>query len=146
MEAGARIAEIRKQMAGVAMNLPNFAHAVKFEFPPDRAADMRLSNEILKAATTAGDLLFCVGTWPQKAEGEQEAEHLREIRDSIENGLCGLARKVEEGLEPQGKGRKKIEAPSVEQLRSAKPSAVAKAIDNFRELQMACAAIASAAE
>ena len=146
MEAGARIAEIRKQIAGLVMNLPNFAHAVKFEFPPDRAADMRLSNEILKAVTTAGDLLFCVGTWPQKAEGDQEAEQLREIRHSIENGLRGLAGNLEKGREPQGKGRRKIEAASVEQLRSEKPSAVAKAIDNFRELQMACAAIASAAE
>jgi multidrug resistance protein MdtO len=146
IEAGARIAEIRKQIAGMAMNLPNFAHAVKFEFPPDRAADMRLSNEILKAVTTAGDLLFCVGTWPQKAEGDQEAEQLREIRHSIENGLRGLAGNLEKGREPQEKGRRKIEAASVEQLRSEKPSAVAKAIDNFRELQMACAAIASAAE
>jgi hypothetical protein len=53
---------------------------------------------------------------------------------------------LEKGREPQEKGRRKIEAASVEQLRSEKPSAVAKAIDNFRELQMACAAIASAAE
>ena len=107
---------------------------------------MRLSNEILKAVTTAGDLLFCVGTWPQKAERKREAEHLREIRDSVEKGLRGLARNLEEGPEPQGNGPRKIEAASVEQLRSEKPSAVAKAIDNFRELQMACAAIASAAE
>jgi len=144
--ASAKIAAMRQQIAGVVLNLPNFAHAVKFEFPPDRAADMRLSNEILKAVTTAGDLLFCVGTWPQEAEGEREAEHLRQIRDSVENGLRGLARNLEEGLELQGNGPRKIEAASVEQLRSEKPSAVAKAIDNFRELQMVCAAIASAAE
>ena len=144
--ASARIGEIRKQIESMLTNLPNFAHAVKFEFPPDRAADMRLSNEILNAVKTNGDLLFCVGTWPQTAEGDQEAEQLREIRHSIEDGLRGLARNLEEGLEPQGKGRRKIEAASVEQLRSEKPSAVAKAIDNFRELQMACAAIASATE
>ena len=36
----ARIAEVRKQIGAMVVNLPNFAHAVKFEFPPDRAADM----------------------------------------------------------------------------------------------------------
>jgi len=142
MTAGVGIAEIRKQIAGMVVNLPNFAHAVEFEFPPDRAAGMRLSNEILNAATTADDLLLCVGTWPQIAEGDQEAERLREIRKSIEDGLRGLARLLEEGPVPQGKGQRTIEAASVEPLRSETPISVAKAIDNFRELQMACDGIA----
>ncbi len=145
MAAGARIAEIRKQITGMVVNLPNFAHAVKFEFPPDRAVDMRLSNEILKAATTAGDLLFCVRTWPQKVEGDQDTGRLREVRASIENGLRGLARLLEEGPEAQEKGQRTSEAASEEQLRSETPICVAKAIDNFRELQMACDGIVRSA-
>ena len=144
--AGARIAEIRKQIAAMVVNLPNFAHAVKFEFPPDRAVDLRLSIGILSAATTAGDLLFCVRTWPQKAESDQDTERLREVRDSIENGLRGLARLLEEGPEAQEKGPRTIEASSEEQLRSQTPICAAKAIDNFRELQMACDGIVRSAE
>jgi len=146
MAAGARIAEIRKQMAGLVVNLPNFAHAVKFEFPPDRAADMRLSNEILKAATTAGDLLFCVRTWPRKAERDQETEGLRELRISIENGLRGLAGLLEGGPERHGKAQRELDAGSAEQLRNEAPASVAKTIDNFLELQMACDAIANSTE
>jgi len=144
--ASAKIAAIRQQMTGVAMNLPNFAHAVKFEFPPDRAADMRLSDEILKAAGAADDLLLSVRTWPQNAEGDQDTERLSAIRTYMEDGLRGLARDLEEGPERLGKDEKIIEAASTGQLWSEKSAAVAKAIDNFRELQMACAAIASAAE
>jgi multidrug resistance protein MdtO len=143
--AGARIAEIRKQIAAMVVNLQNFAHAVGFEFPPDRAAGMRLSNEILSAATTTGDLLFCVGTWPQQVEGDPDTERLREVRDSIENGLRGLAHLLEEGPEAREKGPRTIEAASEEQLRSETPICVAKAIDHFRELQMACDGIVNSA-
>jgi hypothetical protein len=144
--AGAgRIAEIRKQIAAMVANLQNFAHAVKFEFPPDRAADMRLSNEILNAVGTSGDLLFCVRTWPQKAEGDQEAEILRKVRNSIENGLRGLACLLEGGPVAKEKDQRTIEAASEEQLRNETPVCAATAIDNFRELQMACDGIARSA-
>lgn len=135
--AAEKIAEIRKQIAEGAVNLPNFAHSVKFEFPPDRAADMRLSNEILKAADAAAGLVLSVRTWPQ-AEADQETERLSKVRDSIENGLRGLARQLEEGPESQREAQRKIEAESLEQLRSETPVSVAKAIANLRELQMAC--------
>jgi multidrug resistance protein MdtO len=138
--ARARIAEIRKQIAGMVVNLPSFAHAVKFEFPPDRAADMKLSNEIMNAARTTGNVLLCVRTWPHKAAGDLETERLGEIRTSFENGLRGLARLLEAGREHH------IEAAPIEQLRKEMPISVAKAIDNFRELQMACEAIASSTE
>jgi multidrug resistance protein MdtO len=144
--ASVKIAEIRKQIAAMVVNLPNFAHAVKFEFPPDRAADMRLSNEILNAVTTTGDLLFCVRTWPQQAEEDQDTGRLREVRDSIENGLRGLARLLEEGPEAREQGPRTIEAASEEQLRRETPICVAKAIDNFRELQMVCDGIVRSAE
>ncbi len=143
--AGARIAEIRKQIAAMVVNLPNFAHAVKFEFPPDRAAGMRLSNEILTAATTTGDLLFCMRTWPQQVEGVQDTGRLREARDSIEDGLHGLARLLEEGPEAREKPPRTIDAATGEQLRSETPICVAKAIDHFRELQMACDGIVRSA-
>ena len=144
--AGEKIAEIRKQIAGVLMTLPNFAHAVKFEFPPDRAPDMRLSNEILKAADAAGDLLLCVQTWQQITGTDQETRRITESRLSIENGLRGLAHLMEHGPEGQGEGRETNEAASTEQLPSETPTSIARGIDNFRELQMACDAIASAAE
>jgi len=144
--ASARIGEIRKQIESMLTNLPNFAHAVKFEFPPDRAADMRLSNEILNAVETNGDLLFSMGTWPHGTETGRESERLTEIRDSIENGMRGLARRLEEGSEVRRNWQRTIEAGSVEPLPSETPISVAKAIDNFRELQMACDAIANSTE
>jgi len=146
MAVGDKIAEIKKEIAGIAVNLPNFAHAVKFEFPPDRSADMRLSNEILRAAGAAEDLVFSVRTWPEPAAGDQDIERLSAIRTSIEAGLRGFARQLEEGPKRPARDESIIEAWSAKQLWSEKPSAVTKTIDNFRELQMACAAIANAAE
>jgi multidrug resistance protein MdtO len=140
--AGKRIEEIRNQMAATAVNLPNFAHAVKFEFPPDRAPDMRLSNEILNAATTAGDLLFCVGSWPQTVAADPQSERLRDTRGSIENGLRRLASLLEKGSEAHKDGQPAIEAGSEDHLRRETPASVAKALDKLRELDMACDAIA----
>ena len=144
--AGARIVEIRKQIGAMVVNLPNFAHAVKFEFPPDRALGMKLSDEILNAVTATGDLLFCVRTWPQKVEGGRDNERLKGVRDSIENGLGGLARLLEESPEAREKGPRTIEAASEEQLRSETPICVAKTMHNFRELQMVCDGIVRSAE
>ena len=139
--ARARIAHIKQQMADIAVNLPNFAHAVKFEFPPDRAADMRLSNEIQKAAGAAEDLLFSLRTWPLTEEPGNQS--LREIRDCIENGLRGLACLLEDGRNGHEQGLATIDTASANQFRNPPPSYAAKAIANFRELQMACDAIAS---
>jgi multidrug resistance protein MdtO len=145
MAVGERIAEIKKEVADVVVNLPNFAHAVKFEFPPDRAAGMRLSNEILRAAGVAEDLVFSVRTWPQ-AEGGDDTERLSAIRRSMEDRLRGLARQLEKDPEGSAKGEKVIEAAPAEPFWSEKPAGVAKAIDHFRELEMACAAIASSTD
>ena len=139
-----RIAEIRQQIADVAVNLPNFAHAVKFEFPPDRAAEMKLSNEILKTADVASDLVFCVRTWPRKTE-RIETERLNEVRDSIENGLRGLARQLEQGPESPEHSPQAIVVASEARMRTEAPACVPAAIDNLRELQMACDGIVRSA-
>ena len=143
---GAKITEIRGKIADVLANLPNFAHAVKFEFPPDRAADMKLSNEILQAAGAAEDLMFSVRTWPQKVEDGRETERLSEIRDSIEDGLRGLACLLEKCPQIQDRASRIIEAVRAGQPPSEPPAWAAKAMANFREVQMACDAIASSAE
>lgn len=140
--SAARIAEIRKQIAAMVVTLPNFGHAVKFEFPPDRAGDMKLSDEILNAVTTTGDLSFSVWTWPPRLEGEQSTGRLRNLRESIENGLREMARLLEQGSEGQLENRQRA---SEEQIQSGMPACVAKAIDNFRELQMACDGIVRSA-
>lgn len=82
-----RIAAIRKQIAGMVTNLQSFADVVKFEFPPDRAGDMKLSDKILNAATTAAGVLIGIPTWPQKLEEDEQAGALEEIRKALENRL-----------------------------------------------------------
>jgi hypothetical protein len=75
-------------------------------------------------------------------EGEQDTGRLRDLRDSIENGLHGLARLLEQG--PEGQVESQQGASEV-QIQSEMPACVAKAIDNFRELQMACDGIVRSA-
>ena len=142
--AAGKIAETRKQIAGIVASLPNFAHAVKFEFPPDRAPGMKLSDEILNAATTAGDLVLCVRAWPRTGQGE-EAEHLQQLCGALENGLRDLARSLEQGPPSQADARSKIEGAMEQPLMNAAPVPVARAINNFRELQMACDGIVRSA-
>ena len=136
-----KITGIREQIAAMVANLQTFAHAVKFEFPPDRAADMRLSNTILNAVTRSGDVLISVGTWPLELDGDQETGRLREIRGTLENGLRDLAGLLERVPEAQEEAPHKIGPAPKEQLRSALPIGVEKVIDSFRELQMACEGI-----
>jgi multidrug resistance protein MdtO len=130
-----KIEEIRKQIAGVATNLPNFAHAVKFEFPPDRATGMKLSDEILSAVTAVGDLTFCVRTWPNDVGGAR----LGDLRSSLENSLHGLAHVLEEVPK---RGEENQHVVSAEHFQEKMPECVVKAIDHLRELQMACDGIA----
>ena len=142
--ASARIAEIRKQIASMVPNLPYFAHAVKFEFPPDRAADMMVSNEILNAAATSGDLVFCVHAWPQTMENTNDADRLALARKMIERGLCDLACRLERAPETPEQGPGGLEAAS-DPPTSGLPVCIAKAIYNLRELQMACDGIVRSA-
>jgi len=141
----APMAEIRKQIESMVVNLQLFAHAVKYEFPPDRQVDMRMSNEILNAVASGGDVLLSVGTWPQELEGEQKTQRLWEIRQALENGMRDLARLLEQVPQAQEQAPRAVLAPPAEQLRRAWPLGVAKALDHFRELQMACVDIVRSA-
>jgi len=148
LDAGtaAKMAEIRKQAAGIVASLPNFAHAVKFEFPPDRAPGMKLSDEILNAAAAVGDLVFCVGAWPAQPGQDQRTERLAQFRTGIESGLRDLACSLESAGEAREEVRRKIETAAEDQLQDPMPASVAKAMDHFRELRMACDEIAMSAE
>lgn len=117
----AKIAGIRKQAAGIVASLPNFAHAVKFEFPPDRAPGMKLSDEILNAAATVEDLVFCVGAWPAQPGQDQGTERLAQIRTALESGPRDLAYSLETVREPGEEVRRKIETAAEDQLQ--KPNA-----------------------
>ena len=136
----ARTVEIKKQVAATVVNLQSFADVVKFEFPPDRAADMRLSNELLNAVASAADLLICLQAWPQGVDKNERSECLTEIRNTLEDNLRGLAHSLEQLLEA------KLEVPerlngALENCRSIVPICVLKTIDSYRELQMACVGI-----
>jgi multidrug resistance protein MdtO len=136
----ARTVEIKKQVAATVVNLQSFADVVKFEFPPDRAADMRLSNELLNAVASAADLLICLQAWPQGVDKNERSECLTEIRNTLEDNLRGLAHSLEQLLEA------KLEVPerlngALENCRSIVPICVLKTIDSYRELQMACIGI-----
>jgi len=136
----AKIAQLRSQIESMAANLRSFADVVKYEFEPDRAASMRLSDEILDAATSAADLLICIRAWPQHMDGGQESERLREIRNTLEYGMrnlaCSLESEQEASQEP---------ITALEDLRSMVPIRITKAIDSYLELQMACDGIVRSA-
>ena len=131
-----KIAELRKQGAALVVNLQNFAHAVKFEFPPDRAPDMRLSSEILNAVTSAGELLISVRAFPSEPESGQQPERLTQIKNAIENGLRDLASSLEQPPDAQQVGPKIKPAP--EEFCAVAPNWAARAFDSFRELHMTC--------
>lgn len=131
-----KIAALRKQGTALVVNLQNFAHAVKFEFPPDRAPDMRLSSEILNAVTSAGELLISVRAFPPEPEDGREAERLTQIKNAIENGLRDLASSLEQTPDAQRGGPKIKAAP--EEFCAVAPNWAARAFDSFRELHMTC--------
>jgi multidrug resistance protein MdtO len=141
----AKLAEINRQIVTMASTLANFAHAVQYEFPPDRDGDMRVSNEILAAAAKAEDLLICVRAWPLELDGKQSAERLQSIRDSFENALANLARALEQCPEHDQLSQT-WEVAAEQDVRSAEPGCFRKAIDSFLELQMACDGILRSAK
>ena len=121
------------------MNLRTFADVVKFEFPPDRAAAMRLSDEIMSAVTNAADVVLTIPTWP-KLDGEQQAAQLKEIRNALEDGLREMALLLAIPREQQPARQE----TALENLRSTLSVSVARTIDSYRELKMVCAGIVRA--
>jgi len=140
----AKLAEIKKQIVTMGVTLANFAHAVQYEFPPDRDADMRVSDEILDAAAKAEDLLICIRTWPLELDGSQSAERLQTIRDSFEKALSNLACALEQC--PERQPSQQLEIAADQDVCSLAPACIRKAIDRFQELQMACEGILRSAK
>lgn len=138
----AKIAALRKQLSAGVVNLRSFGDVVKFEFPPDRAADMKLSDQILNAMSSAGDLLIGLPAWPLKTESERQSLQLKEIRDALGNGLREMASWLEQLPREQ---QPSAQDTVLEKLRNTLPGSVLKTIDGYRELKMACADIVRAA-
>ncbi len=136
-----KIAAMRKQIETVVVNLRTFADVVKFEFPPDRAASMRLSDEIMSAVTNAADVVLAIPTWPKKLGGEQQAAQLKEIRNALEDGLREMALLLEQVPQPPPVRQE----PALENLPSTLSVSIARTIDSYRELKMVCAGILRAA-
>ena len=137
-QTDAQIVAIRAQLRTGVVTLRSFADVVKFEFDPDRAADMKLSDEILNAATSATDVLLGIPTWPQKLDDDEQAAELKEVRNALENGLRNMALSLEQVPKEQPPGPPES---IPERLRSAPPVSIAKTIDSYRELKMVCAGI-----
>ncbi len=136
-----KIAATRKQIEAVVVNLRTFADVVKFEFPPDRAADMKLSDEILNAVTSAADVVLGLPTWPQKFDGERQAAQLKEIRAALQKGLQEMASLLEQ-LPPE---QQTAPENTLEKPHGTLPVPIAKTIASYRELKMVCAGILRAA-
>ena len=137
-ERDAQIAGIRKQLSAGAANLRTFADVVKFEFDPDRAASMRLSDEIMSAVANAADVLLGVPSWPQKLNGDKQTAQLNDVRNALENGLRVMASSLQQL--PSEQQPALLEA-SLEESSDTFPVAVAKTIDSYGELKMVCAGI-----
>jgi len=141
-ETEVQIAAIRKQLAAGVVNLRTFADVVKFEFDPDRSADMRLSDEILSAVTSAADVLLGIPTWPQKLDDEEQAAELKEIRNALENGLRNMALSLEQVPKEQPPAAQET---VFDRPRPPLPVSIEKTIDSYRELKMVSAGILRAA-
>lgn len=133
-----KFVELRRQVNSMLVNLHGFADGLKFEFPPDRTADMQLSDGILSAAACAEALLLHLRTWAMELDGEKETPYLRGIRAAIENGLRDLSWSLQATPGAQREGRRMIIGVVPEGFRDGIPTCVAKAVDSFQELQMAC--------
>lgn len=127
------------QIAAVIAALKNFAHAVKYEFPPDRDGDMRLSHEIVNAAARAEDLLVSVRAWPLETEGD--GQHLRETRGALENALQELAHALEQASGISREATRGAAVTPGQYVNGAEPVCVPATIDKLQELQMACEGI-----
>ena len=138
----AKIAGIRKQMEAGVVNLRSFADVVRFEFDPDRAADMRLSDEIMNAVTSGADVLLGIPTWPQKLDGDQQTAELQKVRNALENGLREMASMLEQGPREQ---QPASQDTALEKPQSTLPVSIRKTIDSYIELKMVCAGILRAA-
>jgi len=137
-ETEAQIAATRQQLRAGVVTLRSFADVVKFEFDPDRAADMKLSDEILNAVTSATDVLLGVPTWPMKFGGDQQTAQLQDIRIALENGLREMASLLEQLPREQ---QPAAQEPIFDRPRSSLPVSITKTIDSYRELKMVCSGI-----
>lgn len=138
----ARVTAIRRQIEIMIPTLQSFADVVKFEFDPDRAADLRASAEIQNALTSATDVVLGIRTWSPTFDAAEQNPELREIRDALENGLRGIASFLEQHPGEQLPATEEI---LIEQRLNTLPIAVAKTLDNYRELKMICDGIARCA-
>ena len=137
-----RVTEVRKQIAAVVVNLQSFSDVVKFEFPPDRAADMRISNEILNAVSNATNLLLDVSSWPHEFDQDEQQTRLKEIRNELQVGLRNMAGWLEQLSDAE---QPTLQETVLGKLRGMDPEPVAKTLDRYRELKMICDGIVRAA-
>lgn len=133
------IIQLRTQVERLVAAIHGFADVVKYEFEPDRTADMTTSQEILNAVSTSANLLLSLQAVPGPTDTDGEREALRAFHRSLENGLEDLARSLR-----QIPGYRGPEQPSEGPLDvgwTTAPKFTEKTVDSFRELQMLCESI-----
>ena len=81
------IIQLRTQVERLVAAIHGFADVVKYEFEPDRTADMTTSQEILNAVSTSANLLLSLQAVPGPTDTDGEREALRAFHRSLENGL-----------------------------------------------------------
>lgn len=138
-----KVIELRVQTERMVAALRGFSEVVRYEFEPDRTADIQVSEYIMNAVSSSANLLLSLRMWPEQIDTHPVAARLKEFRTTIEDGLRSLAFLLEQVSECQERSRESSQN-FLDGLDITDPKSVGKTIDSFRELQMLCESIVSA--
>ena len=122
----------------------SYSEVVSYEREPDRTADMAISNEILTAMSTSGDLMLNIGAWPQDADTQASNGTLASLREALANGLHLLAHSLEQPAWTFEDWQQNNEDRPFVPLRVKQPEFAENALDCYRRLQNFCQGVVSA--
>lgn len=134
---------LRRQIEQLVAAEHSYAEVVSYEREPDRTADMAISDEILTAMSTSGDLMLNISAWPQDAGAQSSDRTLIAARENLATGLHSLARSLEQYPSQVIDGQRKAEY-SLPRVQVPWRDFVKDATDCYNKLQMFCESVASA--
>jgi len=132
---------LRTQIEQLVAAEHSYSEVVSYEREPDRTADMAISNEILTAMSTSGDLMLNIGAWPQDADAQSPNGTLITLRETLADGLHSLAHSLEH---PAWNEKQRTDDQPFGALHIAQSAIAQKTLDCYRQLQMFCEGVVSA--
>lgn len=94
-----QIAEVRSQIASIHTALGNYSHAVQYEFPTDRNADLHICDAIMHASRLADDLSIHLASIDPDISSAYNAFAIEVLHEFCVETLAKLSQAMEEGGE-----------------------------------------------